>query len=371
MISVFGSKVDEREIGQVADTLRSQWLGFGNKVEVFEKEFSSQLKLDHFLMVNNGSNALYLAATLLNLPPQSEIILPSFTWVACAQAIILAGHKPVFCDVDLHTMNVTAETVAPHITPKTGAIMVVHYAGLPCEMRNIMELGLPIIEDAAHAVDSKYHGIACGAISDIGIYSFDAVKNLTAGEGGGITMKNPAHFERAKKLRYCGIGKSGFENAAVEAFSRWWEYTISEPFIKMLPNNISASIAIEQLKKLEDLQKTRKMIWSIYQSELSKFDWIISPIDANNDNQHSYFTYCIRVKKCRDTLARYLYNDGVYTTLRYHPLHMNATYCQTDKYLKNCEQLNLEALNIPLHPNMSLDKVDHVISAIHKFSKIH
>lgn len=367
MISVFGSKVDDREIESVGETMRSQWLGLGYKVEAFEKAFSSRLKLDNFLMVDSGSNALHLAVTLLDLPKGSEIILPSFTWVACAQAILLAGHVPVFCDVDLKSMNMTADTIAPHLTQKTAAIMVVHYGGLPCDMVGIQELGYPVIEDAAHAVDSTYRGISCGNISEIGIYSFDAVKNLTAGEGGGIAIRSASHFERAKALRYCGIGKSGFEAATSHAHGRWWEYRISEPFIKMLPNNISASIAMEQLKKLDELQAVRKRIWSIYQAEFADLDWIITPVDADENDRHSYFTYCIRTQKNRDDLAHHLLDNGIYTTLRYHPLHMNPLYRQTDKSLENCSQLNHDALNIPLHPNMSLEDVDKVVTTIRKF----
>ena len=182
-------------------------------VEIFESKFSEKFAIPNFLMVDSGSNALFMAVSLLDLPEGSEIIIPSFTWVSCAQAIVLAGHKPVFCDVEIDSMNVSVDTITPHITENTGAIMVVHYAGLPVDMDPILELGFPVIEDAAHAVDSLYKGKPCGTIGDIGIYSFDAVKNFTVGEGGGITMKSHAHFERAKFMRYCGIGKSGFDSA--------------------------------------------------------------------------------------------------------------------------------------------------------------
>ena len=185
MISVFGSFVGDEEITNVTTCMKSQWMGFGRQVDDFEQKYQRKFHLPTFAMVDSGSNALFMAVTLLDLPPRSEIIVPSFTWVSCAQAVILAGHIPVFCDVDLHTMNVRANDIQTHITDKTAAVMVVHYAGLAVDMDPILALGYPVIEDAAHAVDSTYHGQPCGSIGDVGIFSYDAVKNLTVGEGGG------------------------------------------------------------------------------------------------------------------------------------------------------------------------------------------
>lgn len=367
MISVFGCKTGQEEIDLVAEVLKSQWLGLGKFVNQFEKEFSEYRDIDNFIMVDSGSNALYLVIKLLDLPPGSEIIVPSITWVSCAQAVLLAGHKPVFCDVELDTSNVNAELIKPHITSKTGAIMVVHFAGKPVDMDPIMALGYPVIEDAAHAVCSDYKGIACGNIGDVAIFSFDAVKNLTAGEGGGVAVKNPELLARARQLRYCGIGKSGFEAASDSASdkSRWWEYNIQEAFIKMLPNNITAAVALGQLRKIDGLQKIRKQINDIYDDELQGVGDIILPKPCESYETHSYFTYAIRTNK-RDELAKYLLDNGVYTTLRYHPLHMNPIY-ETSVKLTNSEILNETGLSIPLHPNLSEEDVQTVIKKIKEF----
>lgn len=366
MISVFGSNISEKEISNVVKVLQSNWLGFGNKVSEFEAKFSEKLGANNFAMVDSGSNALYLAVKLLDLPPHSEIILPSFTWVSCAQAVLLAGHTPVFCDVELDSMNISRETIEPQITKDTGAIMIVHYAGKPVDMDPIIDLGFPVIEDAAHAVDSSYKGKSCGTMTEVGIFSFDAVKNLTAGEGGGICTKDESKIKKAKTLRYCGIGKSGFEAASSsKTVDRWWEYDIVEPFIKMLPTNIAAAIALSQLERLEELQSTRKKIWNLYQSEFSSEDWITRPLEAGSFEKHSYFTYVIRIPK-RDELARHLFDKEIYTTLRYHPLHLNALYASKAR-LKNSEILNEKALSIPLHPNLSDADVEHIISSVRSF----
>ena len=370
MITVFGSLVGDEEINNVVSCMKSQWMGFGGNVSNFEDSFSRKFAVPHFAMVDSGSNALFAAVSLLNLPHGSEVIVPSFTWVSCAQSVIMAGHKPVFCDVDPLTMNIRREDIEPLLNPKVKAIMVVHYAGLAVDLDPIIELGLPVIEDAAHAVCSTYKGKTCGTIADVGIYSFDAVKNLTAGEGGGIACRDAAMIDRAKIMRYCGIGKSGFEAAVDNAKekNRWWEYNISEPFIKMLPTNISAGIGLAQIDKIDSLQKRRKEIWDHYQSEFGNHDWITTPVEAPTGSKHSYFTYCIRVPK-RDELAHYLLENDVYTTLRYHPLHMNPLYNQMDVRLPNCEVLNDDALSIPLHPRLSTDDVNKIVDLIVKFGK--
>lgn len=366
MISVFGSKVGEEEIEEIRTSIENQWLGIGPKTKKFEDEFTKRLRLPCFAMLNSGSNSLYMAVKLLNLPKGSEVIVPSFTWIACAHAVVLSGCKPVFCDVDLETQNMTIETVKRCVTKKTKAIMVVHYAGKPVKMDEIIKLGLPIIEDAAHAVDSKIGDAYCGSMGDIGIYSFDAIKNLSIGEAGGITAKRQELIERAKFLRYCGIGKSGFEASASK--ERWWEYNVIDFFPKLIPDDISASIGIAQLKKLDSHQAIRKRIWETYDKELGSISGLSIPKGPEGNEQHSYFTYCIRLKNGnRDEFAKYLYKNGIYTTLRFHPLHLNPIYKSNAK-LPNCEELNETALNIPLHPGLSDSDVSCVIEKIKEFN---
>jgi dTDP-4-amino-4,6-dideoxygalactose transaminase len=304
---------------------------------------------------------------LLNLPNGAEVVLPALTWISCAHAVVLAGCVPVFCDVQLETQNVTAETIAPHLSSRTGAIMVVHYAGKPVRMQPILDFGLPVIEDAAHAVDSKLGGKSCGSIGAIGAFSFDAVKNLAMGEGGGITAQDPDLVARARTLRYCGIGKSGFEASANK--DRWWEYNIVDFFPKFMPNDINASIGLAQLRKLDKLQTYRKKIWELYQREFAELGWLSRPRDSEPDEQHSYFTYFVRIPGGkRDRFAKYLYDQAIYTTFRYHPLHMNPIY-KSSARLPNSEQLNEEGLNLPLHPNLVSADVDKIVSTIKAFSK--
>jgi len=368
MISVFGSNVGSEELEEIKSCIDNQWMGIGPKTREFEESFAARLGLPGATLLDSGSNALYMAVRLLDLPPGAEIILPSFTWISCAHAVVLAGQRPVFCDVDLKTQNVTRDTVASQVSAKTGAVMVVHYAGKPVRVPEIEALGFPVIEDAAHAVDSRLGGKPCGGLGAVGMFSFDAVKNLAMPEGGAVTARDPSRLERSKQLRYCGVGKSGFEASRGKS-DRWWEYEIVDFFPKLIPNDVNAAVGLAQLRKLTRNQARRQAIWQHYQTEFADVPWLERPEEAAADEQHSYFTYVIRVPGVRrDALAHHLYDRGIYTTLRYHPLHMNPIYGST-ACLPISEQLNEEALCLPLHPRLSDDDVSEVVSSVRAFAR--
>lgn len=371
MISLFGSHVGKEELASITSSFDKQWLGLGPKTTEFEKKLKQKLGSGSVLFVNSGSNSLLLATKLMDLPAGSEVILPSFTWIACANAIVLNNLRPVFCDVDRVTCNMRAEDVAKKMTSKTSAIMVVHYAGKPVDMDSLSIFSLPIIEDAAHAIDSTYRRKHCGTFGKTAIFSFDAVKNLTTGEGGALVTSDPILHERAAKLRYCGIAKSGFQASATK--TRWWEYDILEPFPKLLNTDIAASIGLAQLEKLPQFQKIRKTLWELYSSELETGSWnqgwLIPPARPGLQERHSYFTYCIQLTAGnRDSLAHFLIEHGIYSSLRFHPLHLNPCYGSTDR-LENSEWLNERALNIPLHHRMALEDAGRVLDALKKFKE--
>lgn len=366
MIKVFASKTGQEEIDEVTDTLKSQWLGLGSKVTTFEQELAKRNNFKSAVMTDSCSNSLYTAVRCFDFPPGSEIIVPSLTFVSCAHAITLNNCVPVFCDVDYDTMNCSLKTIQQHITPKTKAIMVVHYAGLPVNIGPILELGIPIIEDAACGIDSKLNGVYCGGLGDIGCISLDSMKNISAGEGGVIVAASPTMIEKVKRLRYCGIAKSGID-AAKENKNRWWETEVLYASIRQMPNDIIASVALAQLRKLDKLQATRKHVWDTYQKEFKNLPLDL-PVDAKINEQHSYFTYAIKMFFLgkRDEFARYLYDNGIYTTLRYYPLHYMKLY-KTNQSLPNTEKLNETALNLPIHPNLSDNDLDKIITTVKRF----
>jgi aminotransferase len=369
MIGVFGARTGQEELDALAPSVRDGWMGMGARVAAFEEAMTGHLGAE-MVMVDSGSNALHAAVAALDLPPGSEVVVPSFTWVACANAVVLAGHRPVFADVDLATQNVTAAHCEAVIGPRTGAIMVVHYAGKPVDVDAVCALGLPVIEDAAHAVDSTLRGRACGTLGTVGIYSFDAVKNLATPDGGGVVARRPELLDRVRRLRYCGIGRSGFVTAQNGAArGRWWETPGGEVFPRMLPNDVSASIGLGQLARLPENQARRAAIWAHYQRELGELGWLTAPVEPTADERHSWFTYFVRIAGDgrRDALAHTLLDAGIYTTLRYHPLHLAGTFGAAQRRLPGCERLAEEGLNLPLHPSLTDGDVDQVVAAVKAF----
>lgn len=341
----------------------------GPKVAEFEAALAARLEAS-FLMVDSGSNALHLAVEALQLPPGSDVVLPAFTWVACANAVMLAGHRPVFADVDLDTGNVTADSLEQARTRRTHAFMVVHYAGKPLDMDAVRSLGLPVIEDAAHAVDSHVGGERCGASGDIGVFSFDSVKNIATPGAGGVASRHADLIERMRQLRYCGIGDSGFERMRSHPANGrpWWRQRVVKPFPRVTPNDVAASIGLVQLDRLEDNQRRRREIWDRYQRALADVSWLVRPAECLANERHSYFTYLVRVTNGRrDELARHLLHAGVYTTLRYEPLHLSSVFGPRTR-LPNCERLAQEGLNLPLHPGLSETDVEHTIDAVRSFA---
>jgi dTDP-4-amino-4,6-dideoxygalactose transaminase len=364
VIGVFGSVAGREELDELAPSVLDGWMGAGPKVREFEEAFSTRLGVP-FVMTNSGSSALHLAVAALDLPPGSEVIVPSFTWVACAHAVTLAGHRPVFCDVGLDTQNVDAASVERALSDRSAAIMVVHYAGRPARVDELAAFGLPILEDAAHAVDSTLGGRPCGTLGGAGVFSFDSVKNLATPDGGGICSPDLDVVERARALRYCGLSGTGFDRSGDTG--RWWEPDLAAVFPRTTPNDVSASIGLVQLRRLEGRQERRREIWGRLQAGLSGLDWLVLPGGPAADERHSWFTFLVRVAGGRrDALARHLLDRGVYSTLRYHPLHLSTLWGEQPR-LPNCERLAEEALNLPLHPRLSDSDVDQVIDAVRSF----
>ncbi len=367
LIQVFGSLVGTEELAEIRDCLDRQWIGMGPKTAELESSLAAHLGVEDLVLLNSGSNSLQMAVHLLDVPPGTgaEIILPSFTWVACAAAVVMCGHRPVFCDVDEATMNIDPDSVVRAIGPKTAGIMAVHYAGLPADMDRLLAFGLPVIEDAAHAIDSRLGSKACGTMGDLGIFSFDPIKNLAMGEGGAVVARKPEVLQRARDLRFCGVASSGFASACKR--NRWWEHEIIGAFPKMTPSDLCAAIGIAQFRKLPSFQERRAAIWNRYQQGLADINWIDRPKEAQAGDRHSYFTYCVRIKNGRrDALAHALMEQGIYTTLRFHPLHMNPVY-GGEVSLPVSERLAETALNLPLHPRLSDADVDRVIDCVRRF----
>lgn len=374
MINVFQPSLGKEELERIKEVFDSNWLGKGKLNDLFEKNFSNHLNVhqNNIFTTNCCSEGLFTSMYAFNIKPGDEVIMPTISFVGAGNAVCNSGAKLVLCDVDKRTLNATADNIERKITKKTKAIMVIHYGGVPCEMDEIMELAksynLNVIEDSACSVYSKYKGKACGTIGDMGIWSFDAMKILVCGDGGMIYFKDLDLKYKAEKWLYFGLeSKSGYSNSVDK---KWWEYDISSYGHRSIMNDVTAAMAIEQLKKLPKFIERRKEIYDIYNDNLKDITWLDIPLSLKEYSSSSYYFYHIQLKEKnrRDDLAKYLRDNGIYTTFRYYPLNRVKHYKILGEF-PNSDYAADHTLCIPIHQSLSNDDVFKIINCIYDYGK--
>lgn len=357
----------DEELESLREIFRTGWIGLGPKTVEFEEKFAKFVGTDYAVGMNSATAALDIALKLLEVKNGDEVIVPTITFVSTAHVVAYNLATPIFADVD-ENFNIDIKDVAKKITPRTKAIIPVHYSGRPVEIDKLREVAgnIPIIEDAAHAAGSLYKYKNCGSLGDIGCFSFHAVKNLAMGDGGAITLNNKEMADRAKKLRWLGIDKSTWDRSDVDK-SYWWEYSVNEIGLKCHMNDINASIGLVQLGKLLDMNNKRRMIAETYTKEFKDFPHVITPMMDNSNSKSSWHIYCIRCKN-RDDLSVYLKDWGVMTGVHYKPIHLYKCYGNTPS-LPNAERYFKEILSLPMFPGMTFDQIEEVVGKIKDFYK--
>jgi len=370
MISMFSNSLGAEELEAVRGVFESRWIGFGPESKKFEEELGDKIGSSRVLALNSCTAGLFMSMDILGIGPGDEVIIPSIHFIGAVNAVIKAGATPVFADVDLQYLNILPEEITRLRTEKTRAVFLLHYGGHPCDMEKIYPAtkGLYLIEDSANSPFSKYRGINCGLLGDIGIYSFDAMKILCCGNGGAIVVKSDELLAKAKEFRYFGLaakGQSGIDSLG-EKKSRWWEINLGSISNRYLPSDILSAAARIQLRKVDDFLRRRREVWDIYQAELAGLDWLELPPEPLPDTTGSYYFYWLRIKDGRDKFARYLVDNDIYCTFRYYPLHLIEQYGpQTG--LPQSELLNEITINIPLHQNLSPEEVEKIVKTIKNF----
>jgi len=373
MINVFQPALGLEELEAVRRVFESNWLGKGRLTADFEGAFAGHLGVprEHLRSANSCSEGLFLSLRLLGAGPGDEIVMPSISFVASANAALDRGAKPVFCDVDPRTLNATAESIEAALTPRTKAVILIHYGGLPADMDSILALlrprGIAVVEDSACSVASVYRGRACGTLGDIGVWSFDAAKILVTGDGGMVYVRDPDMARQAGLELYLGLGsESGFSSTAS---SRWWEFDVSCAGRRSVTNDICSAIGLEQLGKLAGFVERRREIDRIYREGLGGVEWLTPPPEVPGDCRTSHSFHWIRVAGAgrRDRLAVHLRDKGIYTTFRYHPLHRVAFYGHGDRPLPRTEQAAEETLLLPMHQSLSDSDMQRILEAIRCF----
>ena len=253
MINVFQPALGAEELEAVRLVFESNWPGKGKVTARFEGEFAKHLGVDRELVrsANSCTEGLFLSMALLDVGPGDEVILPSISFVGAANAIVAAGARPVFCDVDRASLNATAAAIESCISPRTKAVMILHYGGVPCDMDAICGVSkpahLPLIEDSACSVASRFNGQPCGTFGDIGVWSFDSMKELVTGDGGMVWCKSAELANRAERLLYLGLGSQSGLAKAVE--TRWWDFEVTCCGRRGILNDIASAVGIEPTQK--------------------------------------------------------------------------------------------------------------------------
>jgi aminotransferase len=371
-IQLFSNSLGADELAAVESVLASRWIGMEKETEAFEQELGELFGCPHTLTVNCCTAALFIAVKTLGIGPGDEVIIPTVNFVGVPNAVVEVGAVPVFADVDPVTLNILPSEVERLRTKKTKAVFPLHYGGHPCDMDALYAVanGLCIIEDSANAIVSKYKGKHCGTLGDLGCFSFDAMKILSVGDGGALTVNRDELVDRACQYRYLGIStqKSGVDSFRAKN-KKWWEINLGTTSGRYISNDIVSAMGRVQLRKLNGFIERRKAIWNRYQRELRRHAWLTAPPEPLSDCTTSYYMYWLTLKpEHRDRLAQYLVDCGIYCTFRYYPLHLIEQYRAKVK-LPNAELANDSVLNIPLHQNLSDADVDYIIETIGNFEK--
>jgi perosamine synthetase len=369
LINVFKPTMGKEELEVLEDIFASGWIGLGPKTREFEEKFAAFCKIKFAVGVNSATAALDLAMKLLGVNYGDEVIVPTMTFVSTAHVVAYNLAKPIFVDVDPETLNIDMEDVKRKLTPGTKAIIPVHYSGRPVDMDLLNKVvGNPgkvhIVEDCAHAAGSKYKGQPVGNFSDIGCFSFHAVKNLAMGDGGALVLNNEEWYERAKRLRWLGIDKSTWSRSENNK-SYWWEYAVDEIGLKCHMNDISASIGLVQLKKLGAMNKRRVEIKNLYNQGFKDLARVRTPLDDDEDYQSSWHIYCLKCEQ-RDDLSFYLQQKKISTGVHYKPIHLYRCYGNRPT-LPNAEKVFKQILTLPMYPDLTDSDVERVIAEIHNF----
>ena len=294
-----------------------KWSGSGKYIQACESLLSSTCNT-HALLTNSCTSALEIAALCLNISPGDEIIMPSWTFASTANAFALRGGVPVFIDVRPDTLNLDESLIDRAVTPRTRAICVVHYAGIPCDMREILRIAahheIPVVEDAAQAYGSRYDGLAAGALADIGTFSFHGTKSTVMGEGGAFLTRFPPHLLKAERIREKGTDRAKFLRGEARDYS--WE-SLGSSYV---PSNLLAAILHAQLQRQTELEILRRRVWRAYDS--LRFPSFCRKMTVPRFVEHNYSTFWLLLPPNKRTaLQARLLDHGIQTLTHFRPLH--------------------------------------------------
>lgn len=370
MIPFNKASVTDKEIAYITDAIQNSKLSGDGKytAKVYEK-FKELLGIENMLLTTSGTTALEMASILIDLEPGDEVIVPSFTFSSTANAFMLRGAVPVFCDIKKDDMNIDETKIEELITPKTKAIYVVDYAGFPCEMDTINAIAkkhnLIVIEDAAQAVGSKYKGRTAGTLSELGCYSFHETKNYVMGEGGGLVINDPKYIDRAEIIREKGTNRRQVLNGLVD------KYTWHDIGSSFLPSDLLAAVLYAQLERYDEIMEKRLTVWNTYQEQLAELDQkgiLKCPILPGHieHNGHMY-NIILPTAEDRTNLVDELKKKDIMAYICYVPLHSAPLAIRMGYKPEMCpitEDYGQRVLRLPLYADMTKADAEYVAESV-------
>jgi len=374
MIPYGRQNIDEDDIQAVIETLRSDWLTTGPKVEEFEQVFAESVGARHAVAVSSGTAALHAAMYALGIKPGDEVIVPSITFAATANCIVFQGGTPVFADVDPKTLLIDPQCLADRITSRTKAIISVDYAGQPCMYDELSQLagrhGLKMVDDACHALGAFYRGRSVGSLANLNVFSFHPVKHITTGEGGMITTDEPELARRMKIFRNHGITTDHRERL----IQGGWFYEMVDIGYNYRLTDFQCALGLSQLVKLPKWIAGRRMIASRYDEALAGIPGV-HPLAVNPEVTHAYHLYVVCVAGDRDAIFASLREKGIGVNVHYIPVHLHPYYRKRfgtgPGLCPTAEEAYGKILSLPIYPGMSAADVERVIGALKEVVDCH
>lgn len=374
----FGSPcLGTEEIEEVVATLRSGWIGTGPRAERFEKEFAAYVGVDHAVSLSSCTAGLFLSLVALGIGPGDEVITTPLTFAATVNAIEHVGAMPVLADISPDTLNIDPERVENAVTSRTRAILPVHFGGLASDIERLETIAerhdLAIIEDAAHAVGTRYQGSNAGALGTLASFSFYANKNLTTGEGGMVTTNDSALADKIRCLRLHGLSQDAWNRFATRHLAK---SDILMPGYKCNMPDLAAAIGIHQLRRQEKFLATRQRYADKYDRSFNDLPVRLQPRPRDLErNRHSLHLYVLvleanRWQVSRDEVIESLLKENIGAALHYRAIHTHPFYRTKYRYKPGdypiANRVGEQILSLPLTPGMTEDDVNDVIVAVHK-----
>lgn len=369
----------EDEVSAAADCIRNGWLTMGKRTLDFEERFAGYIGTKNAIAVNSCTAALHLALCAIGLKAGDEVIIPTTTFASTAEVVCYFNAVPVAVDIDRDTHLIDVTKIEKAITPKTRAIIPVHYSGQPCDMDEILALAkkhsLHVIEDAAHAFPASYKGKTVGIIGDITCFSFYATKTLAVGEGGMITTENPEWADVMRRLRMHGVTRDAWKRYTKEGT---WEYDVAYAGFKYNTTDIASAIGTEQLKKCDAMMKMRDDIACKYDNAFASYDAII-PYKIKDDRKSARHLYPLRLNLealsvDRNQFINLLKERGILTSVHFIPLYRFTFYSKilgsAEKYPES-EWVFNRIISLPFYPGMTDAEIDYVSETVTEICKKH